>query len=658
MSYLEEYRRRAAQRQAEEGARDCDITGRRRTEIVPWWERELDLFRDIDDRQWKGRRVSSARDYLGGPMWDTYRPEKTGRGSMLGKLESAANEVNRLMNTVLNSADKKERVLSLAWSTGARPGQNSPADATILVSPDWIVGSTGRADKTDDPETIDALGGQVLLASTLKRTMNAVVFQQARVDSHPLCQARRILWEAAETAAGKAELLKDWPGFAPYLKRHAAKTTAALAAVQAFIDEEPDKMTRALIASAWSIVNPNQPLKLPPKLDKAVANVVDMMSSAAGSERYNSAVSAIEALLTEFEDDVTPPPQPPPPGGTGEGNPPPPGQGEGNENKEEKKPDGSDEEWTSPNGDDEEEEGGGDSDDEEEGEGENKEEEKKEGDGKEGPQPSEQPQPNPMPSCTDGTLFGQGVPSSHLDSSKLPENRTLVPTSMELQNYPRLPSGVGDCGQLRMKDSKGPGTPWRTFKQISDTAEPITKAAARALAFRANDASFPVHGLRSGDLDDGSLDKLMLNEDDPAVFERKEAVYRPEVAVGILVDESGSMREHDRVGQAQTVCVGLRNALVQMKGIKLSIYGHTQEDGSGTHTLREYVTDGKPKPDNLVFMEARGSNADGFAIMSVAKKLAEAYPSVRRRYLFVLSDGIPAARGFDKSGVLHVTVRR
>lgn len=86
----------------------------------------------------------------------------------------------------------------------------------------------------------------------------------------------------------------------------------------------------------------------------------------------------------------------------------------------------------------------------------------------------------------------------------------------------------------------------------------------------------------------------------------------------------------------------MTEAFTRLKGLKLSVYGHDHQFGIGVR-LYEYLTDKIGDKHRISHISSGGDNADGFAIMHVMRKIAESYPHVRQKYLFVLSDGLPAA---------------
>src|SRR5690606_41717308 len=69
---------------------------------------------------------------------------------------------------------------------------------------------------------------------------------------------------------------------------------------------------------------------------------------------------------------------------------------------------------------------------------------------------------------------------------------------------------------------------------------------------------------------------------DPRILARTKINAQPKVHFGILVDESGSMRwsanSKPRSQIARESAILLANAVAGIKGVKLSVWGHTADD--------------------------------------------------------------------------------
>lgn len=148
-------------------------------------------------------------------------------------------------------------------------------------------------------------------------------------------------------------------------------------------------------------------------------------------------------------------------------------------------------------------------------------------------------------------------------------------------------------------------------------------------------------GLRTGDLDENALWKLRI--DPQHIFERKDVSKATETCVGILLDQSGSMR-HNRIVEARETTIVLYESLKQLSGIKCVIMGHTAQENGRQHdqvTMIPYVT---PESNNcyaLAEAKARLQNIDGIAIKHLGERMSKV-PVTGKKIMFVISDGQPS----------------
>lgn len=124
----------------------------------------------------------------------------------------------------------------------------------------------------------------------------------------------------------------------------------------------------------------------------------------------------------------------------------------------------------------------------------------------------------------------------------------------------------------------------------------------------------------------------------------------PELAVGLLLDESGSMGWHDRATYARASAVILYDFCVSL-GIPIMVYGHSTgyDEKSEVDTVELYSYaefEGFDDDDRYRFMDIsdRGSNRDGAALRYVAEQLTKRPEDVKM--LIIVSDGQPAASGY------------
>lgn len=117
------------------------------------------------------------------------------------------------------------------------------------------------------------------------------------------------------------------------------------------------------------------------------------------------------------------------------------------------------------------------------------------------------------------------------------------------------------------------------------------------------------------------------------------------LAVGLLVDESGSMDWGDRITHARKTAIVLYDFCISL-GIPITIYGHsTGYDDVDLYSYAEFDSLDASDRYRLMDMSARGGNRDGAALRFVAEHLAKRPET--RKLLIIISDGQPAAGGYS-----------
>ena len=141
------------------------------------------------------------------------------------------------------------------------------------------------------------------------------------------------------------------------------------------------------------------------------------------------------------------------------------------------------------------------------------------------------------------------------------------------------------------------------------------------------------------------LDTHALPRNDGRVFYKTALPSEtPELAVALLLDESGSMSGNDRATSARATAIILYD-FCQALNIPIIVYGHST--GYGSVELFSYAEfDAIDRDDRYRMMDisARGSNRDGAALRFVAEQLAKRREDVR--ILILVSDGQPSDSGY------------
>ena len=145
------------------------------------------------------------------------------------------------------------------------------------------------------------------------------------------------------------------------------------------------------------------------------------------------------------------------------------------------------------------------------------------------------------------------------------------------------------------------------------------------------------------------LDAHALCRNDGKVFYKNNLPNEiPELAVGLLLDESGSMCSCDRCTYARAAAIILYD-FCQSLDIPVTVYGHSTDyrgHGESVELFSYAEFDSFDQDDKYRMMDisARGSNRDGAALRFVAEKLSKRPEAVK--LLILVSDGQPAADGY------------
>ena len=176
-------------------------------------------------------------------------------------------------------------------------------------------------------------------------------------------------------------------------------------------------------------------------------------------------------------------------------------------------------------------------------------------------------------------------------------------------------------------------------------------------------------GKQTGLLMGRRLDTHALHRNDGKVFYKNNLPNEiPQLTVGLLLDESGSMCSCDRCTYARAAAIILYD-FCQSLDIPVMVYGHSTGYTSGTGSTVElfsyaefdsYDNDDKYR---LIDISARGSNRDGAALRYVAERLTRRPEPVK--LLILVSDGQPADSGYygtaaeeDLRGIKHEYQRK
>ena len=134
------------------------------------------------------------------------------------------------------------------------------------------------------------------------------------------------------------------------------------------------------------------------------------------------------------------------------------------------------------------------------------------------------------------------------------------------------------------------------------------------------------------------------DEDTNIFITSKKPNKKPQIAISVIVDESGSMSGEKQTSAIMSTMV--LESICRNLNIPLSVIGH---DVSSCVRIREYIDfDGsKAERYNLTKIRACGCNRDGFAIRYAFSKLKKRNEPFK--LLIIISDGLPSAYGFNQA---------
>ena len=159
-------------------------------------------------------------------------------------------------------------------------------------------------------------------------------------------------------------------------------------------------------------------------------------------------------------------------------------------------------------------------------------------------------------------------------------------------------------------------------------------------------------GKQTGLLMGRRLDAHALHRNDGKVFYKNALPNEiPELAVGLLLDESGSMCGYDRCTYARASAIILYD-FCRSLDIPIMVYGHSTSYRADTNTVDFFSYaefEGYDNDDKYRMMDisARGSNRDGAALRFVADQLSKRPEQIK--LLILVSDGQPADYGYSGS---------
>ena len=155
-------------------------------------------------------------------------------------------------------------------------------------------------------------------------------------------------------------------------------------------------------------------------------------------------------------------------------------------------------------------------------------------------------------------------------------------------------------------------------------------------------------GRQTGLLVGKRLNQHALHRDDGRIFCNSRLPTEPiNLAVGLLIDESGSMCGNDRITRARATAIVVQDFCEKL-GIPCMITGHTAWNSHvELFSYAEFDSVDRKDRYRLMDLSARDCNRDGAALRYVAEKLYKQPSEVK--LLIIICDGQPNDNGYSGS---------
>jgi hypothetical protein len=570
-----------------------------------------------------GQSISSGWSARYGKDWwqSDYSSEyaaRSGRTPESMECDKIISSVRRSANVVYNS-NEEERTIKVKWADGK--SENNSKDECVYISPDVVVDKNTRRSVWDKDERADVLIAEVMSQSTMKRTMDPYVEErmlargrvkkldlekkdEPSVSPGPSAppttgKLAKDIWYTAEVLAAEQDVLSVFPGFSGYFASHRDYYTDEIA--YDFIQQQTldENVPHAVDALRWSMLHPEKNLVMPPTTEQAIEYAMkEIALTRTSEEREVAAYRIAEEFVRLFK---LPPEAP----SYGDGD----GDGEGKKS-------------------------GGVS---------------FGGSGKGG----EKLDPETLKKILEMMQNGQ-IPKIGLSEERgsEAENEAGVSEDPDVNNDPTTPTKPGEfdddtwCGGTEEFKIR-PHHP-ALYKTLVAELQPQIRALRNRLKIQNEEQVLSEHGLKKGRLDEGSLYRLgfiRYGYNDDRLFEESVIKDRSKLAVGLLVDESGSMRHDNKWVYARDAAITIVNALKELSGVEVCVFGHTSEGycHGGMYpglAIHNYYTPEHRHEESLASIHYFGWTIDGYALSRVGKHLYEWYPD-HNKLLIMICDGEP-----------------
>jgi nitric oxide reductase activation protein len=253
----------------------------------------------------------------------------------------------------------------------------------------------------------------------------------------------------------------------------------------------------------------------------------------------------------------------------------------------------------------------------------------------------------------DSEYEGSGYTNAATDIERLLENMAERAIHTQLENERR-----NELNELAQNISygnihEGVDKTVHRINEVSDDMKDLYKSIAMPLLHISKQLQRSIKqqlkdkrsgGKQTGLLMGRRLNSHSLSRNDGRVF-YKNALPNdtPEIAIGLLLDESGSMGSCDRATYARASAIILYD-FCKALDIPVMVYGHSTSYGVDLFSYAEFEAIDRDDCYRLMDISARGSNRDGAALRFVAEQLSKRHEDIK--ILILVSDGQPADSGY------------
>jgi hypothetical protein len=502
------------------------------------------------------------------------------------KCLSLLRQLNRSANIILNDGENEKNVKVLF--SGGQESNNVCKD-DVFISPDDFLNSK-------DEFIVDALTGKVLLATQLKRSVDKITWRKVKLESKGSdFNNCKNIWQAIEQFVAREEVIKNWEGFIPYFVKHSENYISEKDKIQSLLNStfNIDGFSSMF---AWNILFSENSLNIPGQYSEIYEKCRKLLDidNLPPEKRWEFSKKVVDIAKEYFKENSSHS-----------------GNQESTKDSDESKEDSN----NSGNSDQESTE-----DLDESNESESEFDNYK---------------------ITDNELFGDKVKNKSFSEAKTidveaPQEEDYVCRIYENNATPLEPKFI-----FKNENKKNLLLREKYLKKFKKEIQSISKC----LLFRNTDSSVEDYGHENGAIDENSLHKLAYN--DYRIYSEKTIKSKKNIAVCLLVDESGSMMDRDRIDLAKEVAFVLSESMKSVNGLKVCVYGHTAQTKENDEIeITCYKTFDQQDTSSIFKMDAKQQNIDGHAIKYVAKKFAEDSFSFDKRIMFIISDGEPEGYGY------------